>query len=89
MNPEFGSSEALLVAEKYSRAVGRLPAFLLADVDTIWIHRGLEAFGGGNREYRITIIQTSIIAFNYTRGSFIKDFRTDGKSRELVQKQNT
>ena len=61
MNPEFGSSEALLVAEKYSRAVGRLPAFLLADVDTIWIHRGLEAFGGGNRQYKINTILSSIL----------------------------
>ena len=61
MNPEFGSSEALLVAEKYSRAVGRLPAFLLADVDTIWIHRGVEGFGGGNRECRVTPIPTTVV----------------------------
>ena len=61
VNPEFGEAEALSVAEKYSRAVGRLPAFLLADVDTIWIHRGVEAFGGGNRECRITTILTTVI----------------------------
>ena len=54
VNPEYGEAEALSVAEKYSRAVGRLPAFLLADVDTIWIHRGVEGFGGGNRECRVT-----------------------------------
>ena len=50
VNPEFGEAGALAVAEKYSRVVGRLPAFLLTDVDTIWIHRGNEGFGGGNRE---------------------------------------
>ena len=50
VNPEFGKAGALAMAEKYSREVGRLPAFLLTDVDTIWIHRGNEGFGGGNRE---------------------------------------
>ena len=50
VNPEFGEAEALAVAEKYSGAVGRLPAFLLADVDTLWIHRGNEGFGGGHRD---------------------------------------
>ena len=53
VNPEFGEADALAVAEKYSRAVGRLPAFLLTDVDTMWIHRGNEGFGGGNREHKI------------------------------------
>ena len=53
VNPEFGEAEALSVAEKYSRAIGRLPAFLLTDVDTISIHRGLKPFGGGNRQYII------------------------------------
>ena len=51
VNPEFGEAEALALAEKYSRAVGRLPAFLLTDVDTLWIHSGNEGFGGGNRDY--------------------------------------
>ena len=49
MNPEFGEADARAVAEKYARLVGKLPALLLRDVDTIWIHRGDEAFGGRNR----------------------------------------
>ena len=54
VNPEFSVAEALAVTEKYSREIGRLPAFLLTDVDTVWIHRGNQGFGGGNRDKRIT-----------------------------------
>jgi hypothetical protein len=37
-----------LKANKYMVAVGRLPACLLADVLTVWIHKGKHGFGGGN-----------------------------------------
>lgn len=48
VNPEFDSADARAAAEEYAAAVGRLPAFLRADVETVWIHRGNEDFGGGN-----------------------------------------
>lgn len=48
VNPEFEAVDALAAAEEYAAAVGRLPAFLRTDVETVWIHRGSEDFGGGN-----------------------------------------
>lgn len=49
VNPEFGSQEeALVQAEKYARLVGQLPAILRSKVQTMWIHKGVQAFGGGN-----------------------------------------
>lgn len=49
VNLEFGSPEAARVeAEKYARLVGQLPAILRSKVQTLWIHKGVQAFGGGN-----------------------------------------
>lgn len=54
VNPEFESAElARLEAEFYADAIGRLPAALRRDVMTVWIHRGLQPFGGGNRNLLI------------------------------------
>ena len=54
VNPEFGSAGAGAVeANKYGAAIGRLPGFLLDDVETIWIHKGVEGFGGGNNNLLI------------------------------------
>ena len=54
VNPEFGSlSAARAEAQKYAVEIGRLPTLLRMDVDTVWIHRGNEAFGGGNRNLLI------------------------------------
>ena len=48
VNPEFDAVEALAEAEKYAEIIGRLPTVLRADLATVWIHRGIELFGGGN-----------------------------------------
>jgi len=49
VNPEFDSQAAAMeIAEFYAREVGRLPKVVRVDVDALWIHRGHEAFGGGN-----------------------------------------
>lgn len=49
VNPEFGGEEAARVeAERYASEIGRLPTALRAEVQTVWIHRGTEPFGGGN-----------------------------------------
>ena len=54
VNPEFGNSATAQVeANLYSEVIGRLPAVLLRDVQTVWIHRGIELFGGGNNNLLI------------------------------------
>lgn len=54
VNPEFGdSASALAQASKYAPIIGRLPSCLRADVETVWIHRGDEPFGGGNNNLLI------------------------------------
>jgi hypothetical protein len=54
VNSEFGTEEnARTQVEKYMTALGRIPFMLLKDADTVWIHKGNEGFGGGNRNYLI------------------------------------
>ena len=54
VNPEFGSeASARAEAETYGQYVGQLPGLLRRDVDALWIHRGTEFFGGGNRSILI------------------------------------
>lgn len=54
VNPEFGSPEAAEVeAVRYARVIGRLPTALRADVQTVWIHKGVQPFGGGNNNLLI------------------------------------
>ena len=50
VNPEFGSwTEAEAAARAYAPAIGQIPFALREDMDAVWIHRGDEPFGGGNR----------------------------------------
>ncbi len=54
VNPEFGSiAAAEIEAEKYAYLIGQLPSCLREDVNEIWIHQGVEAFGGGNNSILI------------------------------------
>ena len=54
VNPEFGSeSAASTEAQKYGQVIGRLPTGLRTDVETVWIHRGVNPFGGGNNNLLI------------------------------------
>ncbi len=54
VNAEFGSREAAEPqAAKYAAYVGKLPRLLRVNVETLWIHRGDESFGGGNRNILI------------------------------------
>ena len=54
VNPEFGSEAAALAeAEKYGPVIGQLPKALRVDVETVWIHKGVEPFGGGNNNLLI------------------------------------
>jgi hypothetical protein len=61
VNPEFGTPEAAEVqAERYATEIGRLPFALRADVETVWIHEGIQPFGGGNRNILIHIGQADL-----------------------------
>ena len=61
INPEFGSVDvARTTAEFYARYVGQLPTVLRKDVDALWIHQGVQPFGGGNRSILIHTGQSSI-----------------------------
>ena len=61
INPEFGSVNAATTeAEKYGRAIGQLPTCLRVDVDEIWIHKGVQPYGGGNRSILIHTGQSEI-----------------------------
>lgn len=54
VNPEFEFPEiALEKATKYATIIGRLPSILRTDVETVWIHRGMKPFGGGNKNLLI------------------------------------
>lgn len=54
VNPEFGSVQAAKVeAAKYAKVIGRLPTGLRTNVETVWIHRGMKLFGGGNKNLLI------------------------------------
>ena len=54
VNPEFGSvTAAKKEAEKYSEVIGQLTTSLRKDVQTVWIHKGVKPFGGGNNNLLI------------------------------------
>jgi hypothetical protein len=54
VNPEFLTEAAsLLMAERYGEVIGRLPTALRRDVETVWIHDGVQPFGGGNNNLLI------------------------------------
>lgn len=54
VNPEFGTLDSARVeAERYARIIGQLPNCLRTDVDQIWIHKGKQPFGGGNKSILI------------------------------------
>lgn len=61
VNPEFGSEAAAREqALKYAEVIGRLPAALRTDVETVWIHQGTQPFGGGNDNLLIHIGQAAL-----------------------------
>ncbi|MFK7981989.1 MAG: T9SS type A sorting domain-containing protein [Saprospiraceae bacterium] len=61
VNPEFGGTEAALSeAEKYAPFIGQLPTVLRKDAETVWIHKGVNPFGGGNRNILIHTGQAAL-----------------------------
>lgn len=65
INPEFANvPSAEIEAEKYGRIIGQLPYCLRTDVDEIWIHKGVELFGGGLNSILIHTGQTEFYENN-------------------------
>ena len=61
VNPEFQNSDAAeLEALKFAEVIGRLPTALRIDVETVWIHKGTEPFGGGNNNILIHTGQSTL-----------------------------
>ena len=69
VNPEFNSGQAQVHAIKYATELGRLPAVLLADVQKIVIHDGIQDFGGGPDYVLIHVGKTP----EYEGGGFLEE----------------
>ena len=79
VNPEFGESgTAMVEAEKYAAVIGRLPTSLRRDVQTVWIHKGTQPFGGGNNNLLIHVGQADLC------GTFISTYARDNPTREDI-----
>ncbi len=54
VNPEFENVDAARAeAAKFAPVIGRLPKCLREDLETVWIHKGNNPFGGGNNNLLI------------------------------------
>jgi hypothetical protein len=63
VNPEFGNTNAAgIEANKYAIVIGRLPTISRSRVQTVWIHQGVQPFGGGNNNLLIHIGQADLYA---------------------------
>jgi hypothetical protein len=61
VNPEFGSSAAAVaLANRFGPTIGRLPTVERRDVRTVWIHDGVQGFGGGNNNLLIHVGQANL-----------------------------
>ena len=63
VNPEFGSEAAAAAAAlQYGTVLGLLPTALRADMQFVWIHQGVQPFGGGNNSVLIHTGQADLYA---------------------------
>jgi hypothetical protein len=62
VNPEFGEADARAQAKRFAPVIGRLPYVLRSQVQTVWIHQGVEPFGGGNNNLLIYTGQADLYA---------------------------
>ncbi|MFK8007711.1 MAG: hypothetical protein AB8H03_15140 [Saprospiraceae bacterium] len=59
VNVEFQNVDAArLEAQKYAYEIGKLPTALRTELETVWIHKGKELYGGGNNNILIHTEQT-------------------------------
>ncbi|XZE54155.1 hypothetical protein SH139x_000104 [Planctomycetaceae bacterium SH139] len=57
VNREFSREEAEAEATSYLPVIGRIPQVLRSEVNTVWIHKGDQLFGGGNNNLLIHVDQ--------------------------------
>ena len=70
VNPEFkDKSIAEVEAKKYAFLIGQLPALLRKDIQTSWIHKGNNGWGGGNNNILIHTGQT----LDYERDGIVEE----------------
>jgi hypothetical protein len=63
VNPEFANvTAATAEANRYGTEIGRLPTELRTNVQTVWIHQGVQPFGGGNNNLLIHTGQADLYA---------------------------
>jgi len=61
VNPEFQNlNTAEIEAKKYAAVIGKLPTVLRNEVETVWIHKGIKPFGGGNNNLLIHTGQATL-----------------------------
>ncbi len=72
VNPEFEtSSQAQREADKYGHLIGQLPKALRGpEFQTVWIHRGVELFGGGNNN---VLIHTGMAEGEYESDGILEE----------------
>lgn len=69
VNPEFATADAALVADKYARALGRLPTVLRTGIETLWIHDGIALFDGRGTAMLIHVGQADL----YENDGFLEE----------------
>jgi hypothetical protein len=74
VNPEFTLDEATVEANKYAFLIGQLPTALRKDVETMWIHKGIEVYGGGNNNLLVHTGYTEIYESYIFNGSDNSDY---------------
>ena len=72
INPEFTIEEAKVEANKYAILIGQLPTALRKDVQTMWIHKGEEAYGGGNNNLLVHTGMSKVYE-NWSTGNIIEE----------------
>ena len=72
VNSEFSVDQSLLEAEKYSFLIGQLSKGLRKHVETMWIHKGIEAYGGGNNNILVHTGMSESYEKHYT-GNIIEE----------------
>ena len=72
VNSEFTFEQAELESYKYAWLIGQLPKVLKRDIETVWIHKGIYDWGGGNNNILIHTGQTSKFE-NYKTGNIVEE----------------
>ena len=72
VNSEFTFEQAELESYKYGWYIGQLPKVLKRDIETVWIHKGIYDWGGGNNNILIHTGQTSKFE-NYKTGNIVEE----------------